>query len=143
MTGTALFLESKYFDDVKDKKAKAAETRKRKAAEKAMGLPPAKRKRTGNGEQITAQDTAEPEDDEDNDKDEDEDDEDEAERLAYEAGRRAAYEKIPVTERKRGVRPVENVEPAMDDMINARTRAEVGCSRKPARLYFRQDKHSE
>ncbi|KAF7964397.1 hypothetical protein HWV62_8639 [Athelia sp. TMB] len=48
---------------------------------------------------------------------------------------------IPVTERKRGIRPVESIEPAMDDMINAGTRREVGCSRKPVKLYFRQHEH--
>ncbi|KZP14844.1 P-loop containing nucleoside triphosphate hydrolase protein [Athelia psychrophila] len=147
MTGTALFLvESKYFDDAKAKKATAAENRKRKAAEKALGLPPTKRTRLENGAQSTAQDTMAPEgdnrdDDDDDEKDEDEDAEDEAERLAFEAGRRAAYEKVPVLERKRGTRPVEQIEPVMDDLINAKTRPDVGCSCKPAKLYFRQDMH--
>lgn len=149
MTGTALFLvESKYFDDAKAKKATAAENRKRKAAEKALGLPPTKRTRLENGAQSTAQDTMAPEgdnrdDDDDDEKDEDEDAEDEAERLAFEAGRRAAYEKVPVLERKRGTRPVEQIEPVMDDLINAKTRPDVGCSCKPAKLYFRQDMHGK
>ncbi|KAF7967710.1 hypothetical protein HWV62_33295 [Athelia sp. TMB] len=146
MTGTALFLvESKYFDEAKAKKVKAAEKRKRKAAEKALGIPPSKRVCRARETQDRAPELAEQgddSDDEDDDKDEDEDEEDEAERRAYEAGRRAAYEKIPVTERKRGIRPVEHIEPAMDDLINARTRVEVGCSRKPTRLYFRQDEQA-
>lgn len=158
VTGTALFLvESKYFDEAKEKKAKAAEKRaeirKRKAAKNVLDAQPTKCARRANGTQNKVQERVtqpevEEEDDEDEDgdkdnKDKDEDEEDEAERRAYEAGRRAVYEKIPVLERKRGIRPVESIEPAMDDMINAKTRKEVGCFRKPLKLYFRQDEQGK
>ena len=56
----------------------------------------------------------------------------------YEAERRAVYEKVPSAERKWGKRNVDEIEPALDDTINARTHIEISCSQAPAVLYFHQ-----
>ena len=56
-------------------------------------------------------------------------------RQLFEAERRMEYEKVPQIVRKRGTRKVEEIEPALDDMINAKDRP-VRCSRWPAVVYF-------
>ena len=56
----------------------------------------------------------------------------------YEAERRVVYDRVPIVERKRGKWDVDEIEPALDDMINAATRTEISCSWAPAALYFRQ-----
>ena len=65
---------------------------------------------------------------------------DDAARQLVEAERRTEYEKIPKVERKRGIRKVEEIEPALDDMINAKDHP-VRCSRWPLVVYFRQNKN--
>ncbi|KIM86617.1 hypothetical protein PILCRDRAFT_4530, partial [Piloderma croceum F 1598] len=66
---------------------------------------------------------------------------DDAARQLFEAERRTEYEKIPRVDRKRGIQKVEEIEPALDDMINTKDRP-VQCSRWPLVVYFRQNKNS-
>lgn len=65
----------------------------------------------------------------------------EAAKQAISLERQALYEKMPTAERKRGKRKVDEIETALDDMINARSRSEIKCSRLPATVYFVQSKH--
>jgi ATP-dependent DNA helicase RecQ len=66
---------------------------------------------------------------------------DDASRAAFEALRRAAYAEVPKTDRKRTKRKVDEIEPALDDMINAASRQEIRCFRLPAIVYFAQRKN--
>lgn len=158
LQGKALFLvEPRYFDEYKEKQAKAAEERKRKRIEKdanqARG-PTAKRTRAEGGSSAATHIAEDGNSDSDDDSDaEDEeppstrstqqtaqdDPPNEAEQRLYIAERRAMYEKAPNKEWKKGKRTPEDIEPAMDDVINARSRPLVGCSRKPVRIQFKQD----
>ena len=65
---------------------------------------------------------------------------DDVARQLFEAERRTEYEKIPKADRKRGIRKVEEIEPALDDMINAKDSL-VQCSRSPLVVYFQQNKN--
>jgi ATP-dependent DNA helicase RecQ len=56
------------------------------------------------------------------------------------AMRRAEYEKLPQLAPKRSKRSREMLEPAMDDLINAKTRQDLLCIRKPIMLYYGNDK---
>jgi superfamily II DNA/RNA helicase len=56
------------------------------------------------------------------------------------AMRRMEYEKLPQLAPKRGKRSREMLEPAMDDLINAKTRQDLLCIRKPIMLYYGNDK---
>jgi ATP-dependent DNA helicase RecQ len=66
---------------------------------------------------------------------------DDESRALFEVLRRAVYAEVPKTERKRTKRKVEEIEPALDDMINAGSRREVRCFRLPAMVYFGQRKN--
>jgi superfamily II DNA helicase RecQ len=55
---------------------------------------------------------------------------------------RATYEKVPRVDAKRGQKG-RDLEPAMDDLINAKTRPGFCCYRKPPTIYFGNDKTSE
>lgn len=154
LTGIALLLvEPKYFDDEREKRAQAKEKRAAKRAQKKKGRPgagvhvardPAMAQVQDSGI-LLAQDASEGagrsgvvgnsdgEEDEDEDSSSDED--------AYNDERRAAYSKPKViagVKRKRE----DELEPAMDDMINAGLRKKIKCHRRPPKLYFGNDKTS-
>ena len=163
LQGRALFLvEPKYFDAAK--RAKADAELKRKAAEREAGkAPPRKRSRTSKGACDSSKEVGEATNADDVvDRPLAADTEtasntqsgpsnatssivssapqlDDAARQLLEAEQRAEYEKIPKVERKRGVRKVEDIEPALDDMVNAKDHP-VRCSRWAAAVYFRQNK---
>ena len=63
-------------------------------------------------------------------------------RQLFEAERRMEYEKVPQIERKRGTRKVEEIEPALDDMINGKD-CHVQCSRWPTVVYRSEEHTSE
>ena len=67
---------------------------------------------------------------------------DDASKAVFEALRRAAYAELPKTNRKRTKRKVDEIEPALDDMINAASRQEIRCFRLPVIVYFAQRKNS-
>lgn len=157
LQGRALFfVETKYFDETKKKAALAAEKRKRKAEKNIAESRPSKRVcTTGSTQDIKL---TEPSKDR-RDHPEEEDAIEmgvmpvgqtgsnidlaaiQAAKRLVEAERRVLYEKVPAAERKRGKRKMDDMEPALDDMINARSRPEINCSRLPATVYFRQSKY--
>jgi len=168
LEGKALFLvEPKYFDTTKKARADAAEERKRKAAERAAGnLRPAKRTRTAKGSQTTRLITEVNERDERAPAETDQGSShtqavlptgpcttipstsstapgtsNDTLRAVFEALRCAVYAEIPKAERKRTKRNVDEIEPALDDMINAGSRKDVGCFRLPVIVYFAQRKN--
>jgi superfamily II DNA/RNA helicase len=59
--------------------------------------------------------------------------------------RRATYEAMPPSSSAKTGKfsKARELEPAMDDMINAATRPEFHCSREPARVFFGNDKMGE
>jgi superfamily II DNA/RNA helicase len=168
LEGKALLLvESKYFDKTKEARANAAQEKKRKAAEGVVGnRRPLKRARTEKGAQTTnpvSQGLASasrapcatlPEAEVDRslagEKERSEGVPAVNENTAaagpdmalFEASRWVAYAEVPKTERKRTKRKVEDIEPALDDMINAESRPEIRCFRLPAIVYFAQRKNS-
>lgn len=156
-------MESKFFDAKRELRVVAAQARKRKAAEKAAGDgQTVKRARTTKGARTTVTQDVDagnvskddavtradgnvdtpsvlPEPTSANPTNSPEDIQAvAAAKHLYETERRALYEKIPTIERKRGKRNVDEIEPALDDMINAGTRVGISCSRAPAMIYFRQ-----
>ena len=169
LEGNALFLvELKYFDKTKETRANAAQERKRKAAEQAAGnMRPAKRARTEKGAQTTnpilqglappvACATSPEAGVDGSSAGENQGSEDipavnentaavgldSESRVLFEASRQAAYAEVPKTERKRTKRKVEDIEPALDNMINTGSRPEIQCFRLPAIVYFAQRKNS-
>ena len=65
---------------------------------------------------------------------------DDTSRAAFEALRRVAYAEVPKTERKRTKWKVDEIEPALDDMINAASRQDIRCFRLPVIVNFAQRK---
>ena len=59
-------------------------------------------------------------------------------RLLFEAEWHMEYKKVLQIKRKQGTWKVEEIEPALDDMINAKD-CHVQCSRWPTVVYFRQN----
>ncbi|KIM75556.1 hypothetical protein PILCRDRAFT_13474 [Piloderma croceum F 1598] len=158
LQGQALFLvESKYFDAAKKAKAAAAAELKRKAVEwEAEVTKEREMVIEGQSSEQDADDVAHVPSTTDaeaamstptgssNDNSNPVSNEsqlDDAARQLFEAERRTEYEKIPRVDRKRGIRKVEEIEPALDDMINTKDRP-VQCSRWPLVVYFRQNKNA-
>jgi hypothetical protein len=163
LEGKALFLvEPKYFDETKKTKDNAAAERKRKAAQRDVDTAhTTKRARTTNGARTTrtvlddvvqnqavSAEEASPHAGEIMEVNEAIHEtaimqQEQASRELFEAERRAVYEKVPQIERNRTKRKVEDIEPALDDMINAKSRPEIGCFRRPAIVYFAQRKNGK
>jgi hypothetical protein len=61
-------------------------------------------------------------------------------RAAFEVLQQAAYAEVPKTKWKRTKRKVDEIEPALNDMINAASCQEICCFRLPAIVYFAQRK---
>ena len=58
------------------------------------------------------------------------------------AERRAMYERVPRNDPRRGQKG-RDLEPAMDDLINAKMRPGLGCFRRPPTVYFGNDRMGE